>query len=159
MRECFPDVRATGAELPRGVVEMVERRNGRAVLFWNRRVGTPLQRVGILHGAYHLISDLTEGDSSNRECNLEVRQLERDGVVCRTAAEVECDLYAAEILLPFDRLDPASPDQLFPRDPDEKHAFDDICDGLASRFAVPVGFLRWRLWDLMHLRRTNLFIP
>jgi len=157
METAFPSVHVTGATLPDGIVEMVERRGKRRTIFYNKKYAHPLQRAGIAHACHHLISDLRSGVGLS-ECNLPLRQLERDGAVTTDPIEVACDLFAGELLAPFDVLDEYAPQSLFPRDPDGKRVFDDEVDSLASRFNLPAGFMRWRLYDLLHLRKTHFAI-
>jgi Zn-dependent peptidase ImmA (M78 family) len=160
MEAAFPDVAVVGADnLPHFVIEMVEATPKRRVVFYNRKVSTSTQRVGIMHGCHHLLTDLKGvAEPVKRECNLNLRGLERSGVIAADAIEVACDIFAGEILVPFDVLDAYAPERLYPKSNPELQAFDEECDRIASRFQVPVGFARYRLWDLMHLRRTNMFV-
>ncbi len=158
----FPKVAVVGTDqLPRSVIEMVQASPRRRVVYYNRKVSTATQRVGIMHGCHHLLSDLKRvTDQQSRECNVDIRGLERAGKFegSADAVEIACDVFAGEVLMPFDVLDQYAPDELFPKGRAKEQAFSDECDRIASRFQVPVGFARWRLWDLMHLRRTNLFV-
>jgi hypothetical protein len=155
-----PGVDISGAELPSGITEMVERGAGsRRVIWYNRRVGHPAQRVGIAHGLHHLLSDLRVSEGM-LECNLALRDLEvqRPDLVTKDPSEIACDLFAGEVLVPFVVLDRMAPSLLFPSDSHERASFNDQVDALAATFNVPAGFLRWRLWDLLHLRRTHFFL-
>jgi Zn-dependent peptidase ImmA (M78 family) len=152
----FSRVFITGDNLPRGVTEMVVRDRGRYQLFYSRKVQAPSQRLGIIHGCYHTLTDLREDDGI-RKCDLtdrKFRQVNPDPV------ELACDLFAGALLVPFSDLDHLAPDDLFPGQPGsaERHVFDDEVDVLASRFQVPAGFMRWRLYDLAKLRQTHFFI-
>lgn len=152
---CFPSVMVTGTDgLPRGCVELAfVGPSGQRTIFYRRGLAHPTQRVGIAHGLHHLAVDLRLGTSA--ECNLGLRELERRGNVEQDPIELACDVFAGELLVPTDVLDAMAPAALFPAAPAEEHHFLDEVDSLASRFNVPAGFLRWRLWDLLHLRRTN----
>lgn len=152
----WPHVPITGANLPNGVTEMVVRDGRRTQLYYSRKVGAPSQRLGILHGCYHLLSDLAETEGI-RECNLSDRKF-RQRAALESPIEIACDLFAGAVLVPFDTLDAAAPDDLFPSDSVARRAFDDECDRLASRFGVPAGFIRWRLVDLAKLRQSHFFI-
>jgi len=152
----FVDVRITGDHLPDGITEMVIREPGRVALFYSRKVGAPSQRLGILHGCYHTISDLAI-EHGVRECNLTDRKFRRYNPQQESPTELACDLFAGAILVPFTVLDQLAPDRLFPgtKGSPERHAFDDEVDRLASRFGVPAGFMQWRLFDLAKLRQTH----
>lgn len=152
----FPNVSITGDFLPKGITEMVVRDGGRYQLYYSRRVGHPSQRLGIIHGCYHILSDLAERDGI-RECNLTDRKF-RTFTGAESSEEVACDLFAGALLVPFTALDRLAPDVLFPRDPVERHVFDDQVDRLASKFGVPAGFINWRLYDLAQLRRSHFKI-
>lgn len=154
---CFSKVAITGdAGLPDGVTEMVIRDRARFQLLYSRKVGAPSQRLGILHGCYHTISDLAFEDGI-RECNLTDRKFRQYIPGQERPEERACDLFAGAILVPFSMLDELAPESIFPgtAGSDERRVFDDDVDHLASRFQVPAGFMRWRLWDLLHLRKTN----
>ena len=152
---CFKGVGVTGADLPTGLIEMVERhKSGKRVLFYKRGISQQLQRVGIAHGLHHFLSDLKTSPGSS-ECNTNLRWLEKTASLVQDPIEVACDLFAGELLVPFDVLDSMAPAVLFPRDRVKEHAFRDEVDHLSSRFNVPVGFMRWRLFDLLYLRKTH----
>lgn len=152
------DVHVAGAELADGVTEMAQTDGQHYAVWYNRRVPHPVQRVGIVHGLHHFLTDLRDVPQRElRECNLPLRQLERAGYWQNDPIERACDLFAGEVLVPFDQLNARAPRDLFPRSPADKQAWDDLVDGLASTFNVPVGFIRWRLYDLIHLRRTHFF--
>ena len=154
----FPDIAVSGADLPRGVNEMAERRpDGKRILWYARAIPHPAQRVALAHGLYHFLTDLRV-DYGVRECNPSARVLERSGALPVIVNEVSCDLFAGELLTPTVLLDAAAPTVLFPRDTDHEGAFGDAVDGMASMFNVPASFVRWRLYDLMHLRRTHYFV-
>ena len=141
----------TGGDLPRGIAEVVEADDqGDVTLFYNRRINTSAQRVAIAHGLGHIVF----GDLARRRCSADGRHRPAE-----EHAERRADLVAAELLVPLHELDPAAGPELFPREPVAKQAFDDSVDQLASWFQVPPGFVRWRLWDLVHLRRSNFRIP
>lgn len=161
----FKHVIITGdAKLPNGITEMVMRDtrpdgSARFALFYSRKVGAPSQRLGILHGCYHTLTDLAEVNGQ-RECNLEDRKFRQQRPHEESPTEIACDLFAGALLVPFHLLDQLAPDELFPGDrgSPERHAFDDDVDRLASRFQVPAGFMRWRLFDLAKLRQTHFFL-
>lgn len=151
----FPKIHVTGASLPDGVVEIVEKKGNRQTIFYNRKYNHAMQRVGIAHALYHLIADLKKSDGI-AECNIALRALEQAGKVTTDPVEISCDLFAGELLVPFDVLDKYAPDDLTPRTPAAKAALDDELDHLSSRFNVPREFMEWRLHDLVHLRATHL---
>lgn len=156
----FPDVIVTGGDLPAGITEMVETRAGGGKVIWyNRKVNHGAQRVGIAHGIHHLLTDLRTR-TGIRECNLDTRSLERErpDLMRPDAIEVACDLFAGELLVPFNILDELAPDALFPRAPGKQDAWRDDVDSLSALFNVPAGFMRWRLYDLIHLRKTHFAI-
>jgi hypothetical protein len=155
----FTKVHITGDKtMPNGITEMVVRDRGRFALFYSRKVGAPSQRLGILHGCYHTISDLAVVDGQ-RECNLGDRKFRRFNPDLDVPEERACDLFAGALLVPFHVLDRMAPETLFPgkQGSPERHAFDDQVDRLASKFAVPAGFMNWRLYDLAQLRRTHFY--
>jgi hypothetical protein len=155
---CFKGLTVTGAALPTGLIEMAERHSsGRRALFYKRGIPNATQRVGIAHGLHHFLSDLRR-EPGTSECNTNLRWLENAAKLTQDPIEVACDLFAGELLVPFDVLDEMAPEVLFPKDKTAKHLFDDEVDHLASRFNVPVGFVRWRLFDLAQLRRSHFFI-
>jgi Zn-dependent peptidase ImmA (M78 family) len=154
METVFPKIAVTGTELPEHITEMAVADKGRRALYYNRhaRVSHGQQRVGLMHGLYHHLSDMKTGDGL-RECNLVSRKLSRVEAVDN--GELACDLFAAEVLAPLDVLAEYAPDQLYPRDPAVRAAVADEIDHLASRFNVPRGFMRWRIYDLHWFRRTH----
>lgn len=159
-RVCFPDVHITGAPLPRGVVAICEAGIGRRTIFYNRSLPPDDQRVGIAHEFHHLLTDLKSPHlHEQRECNLGMRALEVAGYMPTSPVEIACDLFAGEILVPFDVLDRYAPDDLFPEELPLQQAFEDEVDRLASRFKVPTAFMAWRLRDLQKLRATAANIP
>lgn len=148
-----PDVLVTGAELPTRILEQVLIADGKRTIFYNRKVNSPAQRVGIAHGLAHVVFDLFTGA---RPCGVNYQSAQMP----LAPEERRADLFAGELLVPLVDLDRMLDGQpIFPRDPADRHAFDDLIDNFASRFKVPAGFLRWRAWDLMHLRRTNFCLP
>jgi Zn-dependent peptidase ImmA (M78 family) len=153
----FPNIPVSGADLPRGVTEMavVHGKDQRA-LFYSKKVSHVHQRVGLMHGLYHHLSDLKESVGI-KECSLPLRKLGLVKESLRDPIEIACDLFAGEVLVPLDVLDAYAPVQLFPRDAKIKAALEDEIDTLSSRFNVPRGFMKWRLWDLEKIRRTNFF--
>lgn len=156
----FSKVAITGdPKLPRGITEMVVRDRGRFQLYYSRKVGAPSQRLGILHGCYHTITDLAHTDGI-RECNLEDRKFRQVVPTEQIPEEVACDLFAGALLVPFHLLNELAPAKLFPgqRGSVERHLFDDQIDTLASRFQVPAGFMQWRLYDLAKFRQTHFFV-
>lgn len=151
----FPEIPVSGADLPRGVTEMaIVDESGRRAIFYARGVHHASQRVGLMHGLYHHLSDL-KVDPGLKECSLPLRKLGRIDSKMNDPVERACDLFAAEILVPLDVLDPLAPAVLFQRGASLKSALADEVDHLASRFNVPVGFMRWRLWDLHNIRQTH----
>jgi hypothetical protein len=144
IERCFPHVLVTGGELPRGVAEVVETRGGKATIWYNRRMNTAAHRVAVAHGLAHLIFDAPSG---RLECGASSSSA--------GAPERRADLFAGELLTPFADLDRHFEGEIFPRDPVDRRVFDDEVDHAASKFKVPAGFLRWRLYDLLHLRKTN----
>lgn len=153
----FSKVAITGDHLPNGITEMVVADKGRFSLFYSRKVGTPSQRLGILHGCYHVMTDLAGADGI-RECNLTERKFRQRSPELENPIEVSCDLFAGALLVPFIVLDKLAPASLFPKDPVKLQVFKDEVDRLASVFKVPSGFINWRLWDLMMLRKTNFWM-
>lgn len=160
-RAFFPDVHITGANLPSGVVAMCEAGlGGRRTIFYNRREPPASQRVGIAHEFHHLLTDLKSPEfHETRECNTSTRQLEAAGYLPTSMAEIACDLFAGELLVPFDVLDRYAPDILFPTELPLQQAFEDEVDRIASKFNVPTPFMAWRLRDLQQLRATAANIP
>jgi hypothetical protein len=154
----FPRIVITSApDLPRGITEMVIHHQGQYSLFYSNKVGHPSQRLGILHGCYHTLSDLA-AQEGQRECNLtDARFRQASGE--DAPEERACDLFAGALLVPFHVLDRYAPDVLFPgaRNSVERNAFDRKVDQLASKFNVPAGFMAWRLYDLAQLRKTHFF--
>ncbi len=151
METVFPHIPVAGDRLPDGVTEMAIRQNRHRALFYTRKVNHAAQRTGLAHGLYHHLSDLKAAHGI-RECSLPRRKLD---MVTRQIDPVElaCDMFAAELLIPVDVLHDFAPETLRTR----KHSdpeLDEI-DSLASRFNVPVGFMRWRLHDLYALRRSH----
>jgi len=154
-RICFPDVRITGARLPKGVIAMCEAGIGRRTIFYNRDEPQSSQRVGIAHEFHHLLTDLKHPHlHEQRECNNAARALEAAGYLATSIVEIACDLFAGELLVPFDVLDRYAPDDLFPEELPLQQAFEDEVDRLASKFNVPAPFMLWRLRDLQHIRLT-----
>ena len=150
----FKTISVAGANLPDGITEMaVADEQGRRALFYNRNVSHPSARVGLVHGLYHHLSDIKEGVGL-RECNLSNRKFDIF-VASRDPIELACDLFAAEVLIPFDVLDELAPARLYSDDPHEKEAIQDEVDHLSSRFNVPMKFMRWRLYDLRRIRQTH----
>jgi hypothetical protein len=158
IERAFPDVVVMGTDsLPELVVEMADATTGRRVLYYNRKFPQVVQRVGIAHGLHHFLTDLRR-EKGMRECNRNLRELEQAGRFAIDPIERACDLFAGELLVPFDVLDRHAPDRLFPDEAMARHAFEDECDRLASKFAVSTQFMIWRLRDLQKLRSTHLFI-
>jgi Zn-dependent peptidase ImmA (M78 family) len=73
--------------------------------------------------------------------------------------ERRADVFAAEVLVPLEELHDMMPRHLRPRTAANKRALADIVDRAASRFNVPRSFIRWRMKDLLHLRRSSFFLP
>jgi len=139
---------------------MCEAGIGRRTIFYNRSVSPDEQRVGIAHEFHHLLTDLKHPHlHEQRECNLAARALEVAGYLPASPCEVGCDLFAGELLAPFDVLDRHAPDLLFPDELPLQQAFEDEVDRLASKFKVPVPFMLWRLRDLQQLRLTAANLP
>jgi hypothetical protein len=158
LERVFPRIAVAGAELPRGVTEMAVAEKGGRALFYSRKVSHPHQRVGLIHGLYHHLSDIKDSIGL-RECNLTVRKLAaQTGSEFKDPLELSCDLFAAEVLVPLDVLDQHAPTQLYGTKGIEKEALEDEIDHLSSRFNVPKKFMKWRLWDLGCLRRSNFFL-
>jgi Zn-dependent peptidase ImmA (M78 family) len=160
---CFPDIVVTGAALPKTLIEMAEvGADGRRNLLYRRGIDHATQRVGLAHGLHHFLSDLKVARAARRrghaECNTNLRWLERSGKFEKDPIEVACDLFAGELLTPFDVLDTMAPKILFPSDKTKLHLFLDEVDSLASRFNVPADFIQWRLADLAHLRRSSFYV-
>lgn len=152
----FPKIAVAGdASMPKGVTEMAIADNGRRALYYSKKVSHPVQRVGLMHGLYHHLSDMKTGTGLIRECNLVVRAMGQYEPRSKDPLELSCDLFAAEVLIPFDVLDDLAPEIPFSRDPKVRAALDDETDHLSSKFNVPKGFMRWRLYDLIHFRRTH----
>src|SRR6185312_7133459 len=78
MERVFPRIAVTGTELPEHITEMAIADKGRRALYYNRhaRIGHGQQRVGLMHGLYHHLSDMKTGNGL-RECNLVSRKLSR----------------------------------------------------------------------------------
>lgn len=158
LERVFPKIAVAGADLPRGVTEMAVAEEGRRALFYSRKVPHTSQRVGLMHGLYHHLSDI-KSEIGLRECNLVMAKYEQ--ATHRTdPVEASCDLFAAEILIPLDVLDSYVHWNVYAKrsDTDERAISDEI-DTLSSRFNVPRGFMRWRLHDLHYLRRSHFRIP
>jgi len=161
-RVIFPDLQVEPAELPQRVIEMVQVRGRRQrVLFYNQDADPGTRRVGIAHGMGHLMSDL-RGRTGSRECNRGLHELERDlvgmGKWSESPNERFCDLWAGEILAPFDVLDGYAPANLNPRDEDERRVFLAEVHRVGSRFNVSDEFMLWRLHDLALLRQSHFFV-
>lgn len=155
----FPKIAVAGdSSMPRGITEMALVDKGRRALFYSKKVAHPVQRVGLMHGLYHHLSDMRDGSGLIRECNLVGRALGQHDPSTKDPLELACDLFAAEVLIPFDVLDGMAPDMPFTRDPVQRAAIDDEVDHLASRFNVPKGFMNWRLYDLIQLRKSHFNI-
>jgi len=154
--QVFPNIAVCGADLPRNVTEMAVADAGRRALYYAKGVNHSQQRVGLMHGLYHHMEDIySDGQAGLWECNLTMRKL---GIQTHQTdpLELACDLFAAEVLIPFDVLHDMTPFSVYEtRDDLQKSAVDDEIDHLASRFNVPKGFMRWRLHDLHQLRRTH----
>jgi hypothetical protein len=157
MESAFPKIAVAGdASMPKGVTEMaISDDRGRRALFYSKKVSHPVQRVGLMHGLFHHLTDMKTGMGLIRECNLVVRALGQYEPPMKDPLELSCDLFAAEVLIPFDVLDEIAPEIPFSRDPKVRAAVDDEIDTLSSRFNVPKGFMRWRLYDLIHFRKTH----
>ncbi len=153
----FPKIAVAGADLPRGITEMAVAEKTKRALYYSKRVPHSSQRVGLIHGLYHHLSDI-KSEAGLRECNLQLRELAQRVPRLKDPAELACDLFAAEVLVPLDVLHAMSPDRLFPKEPKRRAAVDDEIDHLSSKFNVPKGFMRWRLFDLLHFRRTH-YLP
>lgn len=152
----FPKIAVAGdATMPRGVTEMAIYDKGRRALYYSKKVAHPVQRVGLMHGLYHHLSDMKTRTGLIRECNLVVRALGQYDAPSKDPLELSCDLFAAELLIPFDVLDELAPDVPFSTNPKVKAALDDETDHLSSKFNVPKGFMRWRLYDLLYFRKTH----
>lgn len=158
--ECFPDVVVTGADLDRGVTALSENRDGKRTIYYARNqpkrkiyISHAQQRTGIAHEIYHFLTDLKIG-SGLRESSKIVREI-GGWTAARDPIELACDLFAGEILVPFHLLHEYVPVNPFPKDPHEMDAMKNTIDRIASRFSVPVGFLRWRLYDLMKIRQSH----
>lgn len=157
LERVFPKIAVAGADLPIGVSEMAVAEKGRRALFYSRKVAHPSQRVGLMHGLYHHLSDIKDSIGL-RECNLTVRKLaQQTGSEFKDPLELACDLFAGEVLAPLDVLDRLAPEKLFATGGIEAEALKDEIDHLASKFNVPRKFLKWRLWDLSCLRRSNFY--
>jgi Zn-dependent peptidase ImmA (M78 family) len=154
MERVFPEIAVTGTKLPQHITEMAVADKGRRALYYNRhvKIAHGQQRVGLMHGLYHHLSDMKTGNGL-RECNLVRRKLSR--VEATDNIELACDLFAAEVLIPFDVLDALAPANLYPRDETARAAVADEIDHLASKFNVPRGFMRWRVYDLHWFRRLH----
>lgn len=140
----YEHIRVVKVEMPvqvRGAARLVD---GGPVIFLNRKISAAAQRVTMLHELAHCIWDLSE----DRACSNEERP-------SRDAIERRADFFAAEVLLPWDRLDRRFPGELFPRGSEE---WEDKVDAAAADFVVPRHVLVSRLADLVHLRRTNLAV-
>jgi Zn-dependent peptidase ImmA (M78 family) len=145
-----PDIVVTGETLPTGVLESVLLAPDRPpVIMYNRRYNQPAQRVAVAHGVAHVLFDVER--AVTYACGRAYED-ERVDIIERRA-----DLFAGELLCPLEDLDEAfAGADLFPRSPGPRRKFDDYCDHVASQKRVPVGFLRWRLYDLAKLRGSHL---
>lgn len=151
LERCFPEIHVTGQKLPERVTEIADVTDGKRTIFYNSRLLAPEHRVGVVHGLAHHLFDLTE---SRMECELRFTEHQAD----QQMRERRADLFAAEILVPMVDLDQLIGPALEPKKPVDFQMFNDEVDHLSSRFNVPRDFLRWRISDLMHLRRTNFFL-
>lgn len=133
LEKVFPKIPVSGAPLPRGVTEMaIVEKNGRDVrraLFYSKNVGHQHQRVGLMHGLFHHLSDMKTGVGI-RECSIPFRQLARTNNNLRDPVELSCDLFAAETLTPMSKLDEYAPSVLFSQDAAVRSALDDEIDNL-----------------------------
>ena len=150
----YPHIPVAGTELPKGVSEMAVHQRGCRALYYARGLSAGVQRLGLMHGLYHHMSDLSGDAEGIRECNLSERQfmIRRRVMV---PEELACDLFAGEVLLPFVVLDKLIDFDPFPRDAEAREAAKDKLDNLASLFKVPVGFLNWRVYDLLKARGSH----
>ena len=136
--ECFPGTRVTGRDLPRSVHEMVivDRRAWRShraphVIVYQRSLSGEQQRYAIAHGLGHIIFD-----GASRP----VHGYDAD-------AELRCDRFADELLVPLDELRDYV--TIWPTfDLDRRDDYLDQCDLLAATFRVPAAVIDQRIREL-----------
>jgi len=159
IRTCFPDIIVTGADLSKNLLELATRHGKTRSIHYNRAAAIGDQRVGIIHGLHHFLTDLRQPTEKSelRQCDRTARWLEEDLRTGDDPIELGCDLFAGEILVPFDVLDRLAPPSLLADGTAEKRVLDDQIDRLASKFKVESWFMRWRLQDLFYLRKTHFF--
>lgn len=152
MKHSYPDVAVTGEEMPPVVFEVLIRSRDleqeHRTIVYNRSINNDARRVGIAHALGHIQFDTDEA----RKCTATVGQLRRVAL-----EEQRADIFAGELLCPLSDLDSHFSDvrNLFPRKDVEKRLMADLIDRCASRFKVPSGFIRWRLYDLAYLRKSS----
>lgn len=152
---CFPKIAVTGSRtLPRNCVEMAlhEKSTKRRAVLYKRGLVAQEHRFATLHGLYHHLSDLRV-DYGLRECN-EKRRENESAIGAREPIEVECDQFAAEVLVPLEILDRFAPTVLYSDNPVQKRALEDARDHLASRFNVTDKLMAQRLYELNLLRKS-----
>lgn len=156
LEKVFPRIAVAGAALPRGVTEMAVSEKGRRALFYGKKTPHTVQRVSLMHGLYHHLSDIKSAVGL-RECNLALTHLRRNDPRFADPLELSCDLFAAEVLIPLDVLSALAPDVLESKDMRIQAAIDDEIDHLSSKFNVPRDFMNWRIVDLVAMRSTHYY--
>lgn len=135
---CFPGTRVTGRDLPSNVHEMVlvdegAFRSHRAphTIVYQRALSSDEQRRAIAHALAHIIFD------GGRPVPLEHR----------ADAELRCDRFADELLVPLDELRDWV--EIWPSfDFTQREAYLDQCDLLAATFRVPAKVIDQRIREL-----------
>lgn len=129
----FPDAVVTGRALPAGVQEVVSLTAEGPVIVYSRSLSPPAQRFVIAHALAHLIFDGGRPSAAARV-----------GYTGDPVVEARADAFAAELLVPLERLavlidvPPISGDDFYL----------DQVDTLASRFNVPRGLIDKRIREV-----------
>ena len=130
----FPGALVTGRVLPAGIDEAVSATRDGVVILYSRSLPTPSQRFVIAHALAHLLFDHRHG-----AC--------RPGSVGDENREERADRFAAELLIPLDRL--AEYVGRWPSANEvEQHKYLDQVDEIASHFQVPSGLVDRRIREL-----------
>lgn len=132
IERCFPNALVTGRELPPGIDEAVSETPQGIVILYRRGLPTPSQRFVICHALAHVIFDRVVGGC-------------RPGSVGHRCREERADAFAAELLLPLDRLEEYV--GCWP-DAENRDRYLDQVDEIASHFQVPTGLVDKRIREL-----------
>jgi len=129
----FPDAVVTGRRLPAGVQEAVSTTSRGPVIVYSRELSPPAQRFVIAHAIAHLLFDADRPTAAARV-----------GFAGDPATEARADAFAAELLVPLERL--AALIEVRPASGDDFYL--DQVDSLASHFNVPRGLIDKRIREV-----------